>query len=170
MDIAVNNKDLIEIIKVKAKFYGLDANLVQAICQVESAMNPYAVRYEDHYNYLYKVKEYAKKLHITEATETILQKMSYGLMQVMGGVMREYGFAGSMMSACDPYINLEFGCRHLSKFLVQHGDIKTAASAYNCGTPKRDAHGAFKNQIYVDKVMAAYYKIKQSTDSAQPLA
>ena len=70
--------------------------LIMAIVSVESGGDPCATRYEPHYHYLFKPETFAKLNRITENTEIIQQKTSWGLMQVMGGVARERKFIGPL--------------------------------------------------------------------------
>jgi len=57
----------------------------------------------------------------TAGTERILQRTSWGLMQIMGAVARERGFRGWLTELCDPAVNLEWGCRHL-RWMVDHNN------------------------------------------------
>ncbi len=78
--------------------------------------------------------------------------MSWGLMQVMGAVAREYGFSGRFLSQlCDPAVGLEYGCRHLSILLKRHGTIRAALSAYNSGQPH-----TMRGNEYAEKVTAIW--------------
>ena len=129
--------------------YALPSNLVRAICQVESNFEPYAFRYEPQYKWLV-----GDKLTMT-VTEKFGQMCSWGLMQVMGGVAREYHFTGPLPALCEPAIGLNYGCRHLKKFFEQHGNWEDAVASYNAGSPRKVA-GVFLNQDYVKKVMAAW--------------
>lgn len=158
----VNNIDLNEIIREKSLFYKLDEGLVRSIIKTESSWNTYAIRYEDGYNYLYEPDKFARAQNITVQTEVILQKCSYGLMQIMGAVMREHGFLGSLLTVCNPSINIEFGCKHLSGFVKKYPKIEHAIASYNAGSPSFDKNGQLVNQIYVDKVMGAWRALQTS--------
>jgi hypothetical protein len=61
------------------------------------------------------------------------QQASFGLMQLMGGLARELGFKGAYLTAlCDPDLNLQIGCKHLSALLKwADGDVTKALGAYN---------------------------------------
>ena len=80
------------------------------------------------------------------ATEANTRAMSFGLMQVMGEVARELGFAGEFLTElCDPHVGIEFGCRKLAKALAKHnGQLEESLLAYNGGADK----------LYPSKVLA----------------
>ena len=134
---------------------GVPWMLLKAVCIQESSLNPWAVRYEPHYRYLY-----GKNL---SPTETVGQMTSFGVCQVMGAVAREHGFKGKYLTElCDPEIGLEYGARHLSKFYRLHGAWDRAISAYNQGGPRVNEQGQFQNQAYVDRVMSQWVRLEAS--------
>lgn len=139
--------NLDQIIEAAALSAGLPRELVHAICTVESSMNPWAIRYEPSYRWLYGNHE-----TMTD-TERTGQKMSWGLMQVMGAVAREYGFTGWFPSLCDPSIGLKYGCKHLAKFYARHKNWPDTIASYNAGSPRRTDDGRYVNQSYVDMVL-----------------
>lgn len=132
----------------------VDTDLVCAIVGVESSWNVWAVRYEPLYAYLETPDEWAHKAGVDTPTEIINQKMSWGLMQVMGGVARQYGFTKVLSMLCDPALGLQFGIEHLKSKIRLYGACENdVISAYNAGAPlKKD--GKYKNQDYVDDVSA----------------
>lgn len=150
------NKDLGPLIIKTAERHGLDPFVVQAIVNVESAGNQWAARIEPGWRHFFLVRDYADKLGITYATEETCQRMSWGLMQVMGAVAREYGFKGHLTELVQPELNLEIGCKHLKKFFVKYGLIEDAVSSYNQGGAYKTEGGNYKNYKYVDKVFAEY--------------
>ncbi len=136
------------LIKQTSDKYTIPENLVKAVCQVESGMNMWAVRFEPAYKWLYNISN----IQLT-ATETVCQKTSYGLMQVMGSVARELGFVGRFLTQlCDPETGLEYGCKHLKNFYMRYNSWEDAISSYNAGSPKKGDDGKYINQAYVDKV------------------
>jgi soluble lytic murein transglycosylase-like protein len=123
----------IELARATATAHAVDPQLVCAIVEQESAWNPWAVRYEPGFLSRYVAPLYtAGKL---SATETYTRAMSWGLMQVMGQVAREIGFANpSLTELCDPATGLEFGCRIMAKHLARSkGDVAAALLAWNGG-------------------------------------
>lgn len=137
----------IEIISFQ---YKLPANLVRAICQCESACNPWAFRYEPQYRWLV-----GDKLTMTN-TERFGQMCSWGLMQVMGAVARGYGYEGPFPQLCEPDISLNFGCQHLAKFYLQHQNWPDTIASYNAGSPRKLSDGNYVNQKYVTKVQTVW--------------
>lgn len=162
-------------ITAAASRHGLPPDLVTAIVAVESAGNPWAWNPEPRYRYYWDVRtntffrapspqELASErppadfraLGGDPDQEWWAQAASWGLMQVMGAVAREYGFeAPYLTKLLDPLPNLEYGCRHLARlrnrYLRQHGWDGVIA-AYNAGSPRKSEAGLWGNQPYVDKV------------------
>lgn len=132
--------------------------LTQAVIEVESAFVSLRTKYEPHYKYTIGIPDFAHKLGISESTEEVFQKVSWGLMQVMGGVAREYGFQGHLLELCStPTYGLYFGMRHLFNYYKRYKNMPDAIAAYNAGSPRRIAGGGpYENQQYVDKVLAAF--------------
>jgi len=116
-----------------ASQHGLEPALVCAVIEQESAWNPWAVRYEPGF-----LSRYVAPLYTAgkfSATEAYTRAMSWGLMQVMGQVAREFGFQPATLSElCDPATGIEFGCRILAKHVARaKGDIPAALLAWNGG-------------------------------------
>lgn len=124
----------------------LPVECVLAICMVESSCRPWAYRYEPAYKYL--VGEPANRT----PSEMIGQKISWGLMQVMGGVAREHGFVGSFPELCDPPVGLKYGMLHLRKYWAKYQHWPETIVSYNAGHPVT-INGQFANQAYLDKVL-----------------
>jgi soluble lytic murein transglycosylase-like protein len=125
--------EIIELARRIAVADGLDPALVCAVIEQESAWNPWAVRYEPGFLSRYVAPLYtAGKL---SATEAYTRSMSWGLMQVMGQVAREFGFAAdSLAELCDPATGVELGCLILAKRMARAcGDAPEALLAWNGG-------------------------------------
>lgn len=129
--------------------------VIMAIIEVESSFNPFAIRYEPHYRWLYKPEEFYRLYTSTEETEIILQKCSIGLMQVMGAVFRELGYRKPLtMLFTDISAQIHYGIKHFSRFYIKYGrNIPYAVASYNAGSPRMTEDGKFINQPYVDKVL-----------------
>ena len=164
-------------ISVVAPKYQLPEQLVRAIVLVESNGDRFAWNPEPAYRYLFNVKTRMPFRALTPAEQVSEtppadfptaagdrdaewwgQQASWGLMQVMGGVARELGFAGHFPGLCDPLEGLHYGCRHLAqlieRFSKKHG-LRGAVGAYNAGSPRYVGNTAvLVNQGYVDKVAA----------------
>lgn len=144
--------NILELIVTHAQAHQLEPELVYAVCRQESSLNPVAVRHEPDYRWVYRPKD-VKPRWCSLDTERMLQKTSFGLMQVMGAVFREYGFEGWLSEViCCPTIQLEYGCRHLERKISKWGKLDGVA-AYNAGSPRRNPDGKLVNQYYVDNVM-----------------
>jgi soluble lytic murein transglycosylase-like protein len=145
---------------VGAQEWDLSLPLLRAIVWVESAGNPYAMRYEPHYRWLYNVREgepvvvrpedapgpagFGGPGVVSKYTEYVGQKTSWGLMQVMGAVAREYGFRGFFPALCEPYWGINMGCKHLhklkSRWRLKDNQLVELATAYNTGQPQTEDH------------------------------
>jgi soluble lytic murein transglycosylase-like protein len=138
--------------------HGLDPYLIGAIVLTESSGQTHAVRYEPSYRWLYKPEEVKPSMSSLE-TEVTCQKISFGLMQVMGAVAREYGHRGWLTELCRPEVGLEYGCKYFVRLLKRFRTIDAAVSAYNQGSPRRDVKGRYLNEHYVDKVLSLKHQL-----------
>jgi soluble lytic murein transglycosylase-like protein len=112
---------------------GLDPALVCAICEQESAWNPWSIRYEPEF-YLRYLLPLAVSGTLGDATEARARAFSWGLMQVMGETAREHGYAGHLPALCVPATGIAIGCRVLaSKLAAARGDVESALLAWNGG-------------------------------------
>ena len=124
---------LVSLARKAAASNSLDPALVCAIIEQESAWNPRAVRYEPAFFAKYVAPLYTNNK--VSASEAYARGFSWGLMQVMGQVAREIGYAEPFLSAlCDPADALEIGCRILrKKFDAAAGDTTRALLLWNGG-------------------------------------
>lgn len=153
----------LNLIKDVASEMSVPWNLLAAIVQTESGGNRYAARFEPDYKYYCKVKEYAKQNQITEITETVLQKTSWGLTQLMGGLCRELGHNGSLLETLDQELNLRLCCKHLLVLIKRHPERDAMLAAYNAGSPIKDLKtGKYRNQGYVDKVLGYFTELNET--------
>jgi soluble lytic murein transglycosylase-like protein len=145
------------IIRDQAKLLNLDPELIGAIIEVESSGNEWATRFEPQFLYLKTPGVFAGKLGITESTERTHQKTSWGLMQIMGAVARELGFAEHLTQLCVPETNILYGCRKVAQLMARYnGAVDKVVAAYNAGSAKQTVEGLFINQEYVDKVLGRH--------------
>ena len=144
---------LISLARATAEAHQLDAALVCAICEQESAWNPWAIRYEPAFFARYIAPQLeAGKISVTEAQA---RAFSWGLMQVMGQVAREHNFGAApnpnsslppqmhspygtvgapLAQLCDPASGLEIGCTvFAAKLSAAHGDAARALQLWNGG-------------------------------------
>ena len=152
----MDNDELITLIKSAAARRSLPWELVYAICQVESSLNPTAIRHEPRYRWLVGDNE------TMSPAERQDQMTSWGLMQVMGAVARELGHTGLLSDLLDPPTGLFYGCLHLRRFRAKYDIWPDVIAAYNAGSPRRVAGqiGPYVNQSYVDKVLAAWNNLE----------
>lgn len=145
------------ILDLAATRHSLPPGLVLCIAHAESALDTYAIRVEPAYRWLWDVTHrrpfpatqqqaatrvppanFPAPRGISRSTEWIGQQTSWGLMQVMGAVAREYGFVGHFTALCDPAVGADYGCRHLAQLarrhLVDHG-WRGVIQSYNTGSP-----------------------------------
>lgn len=135
---------LLAIAQAKAATHRLDAALVCAVVEQESDWNPWAIRYEPAFlaGYVAKLVTGGK---IHDPTEEMARAFSWGLMQVMGEVAREAGYAGHLARLCEPETGLEIGCRVLAAKLAEsRGDVRRGLQLWNGGA----------DPAYADQVLA----------------
>lgn len=138
--------------------HGLPAEIVTAVCSVESAFNALAVRFEPAvYSRLPLPRPVAP---CSAETERWARAASWGLLQVMGQTARGLGFDGAYLSALSiSETGLEYGCQLLAQLVKLYKprfDWPGVVAAYNAGHPALGTDGkAFVNQDYVDKVALA---------------
>lgn len=132
-----------DLILTAARKYQINPQLIAAIIDQESAGNPFAIRYEPMFRKRYLDNKSEKKLgghwprNITKETELVLRSSSIGLMQVMGQVAREKGFAAdSLLEMCKPDVAIAMGTQVLASYLDQESDTEKALLRYNGGANK----------------------------------
>ena len=144
---------MIKTIEKYAKKHGLSSAIVYGICKQESSLNPLAVRYEPNYKWLFNPEEVKPKFCSLQTEET-LQKFSFGLMQVMGAVYREYGLKGWLTTVVNNIdLQLEYGCLYLAQKIKKHG-LNEGILSYNSGSPRKNQSGEYINVYYLNKVFA----------------
>lgn len=146
---------IIPIVTTAAERFEINRFIIQALIIVESSGNPKAARYERQFTYLCDPKAHGKRLGVTEETERLFQKTSWGLMQVMGGTARDLGFEGPLTDLLDPQTGIEWGCRYFMTRCSEYEALLDQVAAYNAGSVRRTADGLYRNQSYVDKVIEA---------------
>jgi hypothetical protein len=159
----------------------LDADLVQAICLVESEGRRHAWNPEPKYRWFWDVKAKRPFRRVTDAeiaskfppddfyapqgwrgkeadAEWWGQQASWGLMQVMGAVAREFGFQEvDLPRLSEASYGLELGCAVLARRMKwAHGDVLKAAAAYNAGEG-----GWLNGQGYAAKVLHAWSDVQR---------
>lgn len=127
------NPQLLALARAAAARHALDPALVCAVVEQESAWNNFAMRYEPAFR-----ARYVAPLGLA-VTEEVTRSISWGLMQVMGQVVRENGFDGKFLSAlCEPAVGLDCGCRVLAaKITIATRDAAIPDAGPRQGTAPR---------------------------------
>jgi len=127
--------------------------MIEAICVVESAMNPWATRFEPRWRWFVSPKAWSKRVGITERTEHVHQQTSWGLLQPLGAVCRELGYKGPLPALCDPCTGLTWGVTKLLDIKQRHPlyTIDQILQSYNAGHP-----GTAAGKRYSRKVMEVW--------------
>lgn len=158
-------------IKSLAMLYQVQPALVVAIILTESGGDTGKTKFEPEYEHVWKLPEMAKKYGPTRSLtldielETRYQKTSWGLMQIMGAVAREFGMTANLPLLVNSYTNITYGCKLLSRLMERYGNFFDVIAAYNGGHGailKKDKDGKYGNQEYVDKVMGWYSRLDPS--------
>jgi len=126
--------ELVVLAHNAANAQSLCPELVCAVVEQESAWDRWAIRYEPAFYTRYVEPQLARGTIVDEG-EARARAFSWGLMQVMGQVAREHGFAGASLAAlCDPATCLAVGCRALAaKLAAAEGNVARALQLWNGG-------------------------------------
>lgn len=143
-----------DVIRNHAGLNGLDPYLVAAIIEHESHGESFKPHLDPGWRYFWYPKDFAEKLLISTETESALQSMSWGCMQVEGAVARQHGFKDDIPKLCQAELSIQYGCVHL-KWLRTYKNCETESdliASYNEGHPGKTSGGLYLNQPYVDGV------------------
>jgi soluble lytic murein transglycosylase-like protein len=126
------------LIEATAAEFGLDADLLRAVVQIESRFNPNAVS----------------------------PRGAIGLMQVMPATAASLGLASPKETLLDPRANLRTGARYLQRLSLQFaGAIELVLAAYNAGENSVLRNGWAlppypETQAYVRDVLEVYHGLR----------
>ena len=154
---------VIELIKASQK-YGLNADLVCSIASIESNCNHLAIRYEPKFRWVLNVPKMASRNNISIDTEQTMQQMSFGPLQIMGGVLREMFYQDELTKMIyDPALVIDFSCKRLKMLFDKYGNIiDDVLACWNGGNRKKYLINGllqYSNQSYVDKVLLVYNNV-----------
>lgn len=135
---------------------GIKKRLIAAIILAESYGIPYMCRYENRYKDLFLPDHYAKINYCKYETMILIQKTSWGLMQVMGANYYYHGGNGWCTEMIDPFISVKYGCRILQVIMRKHQDAKDIYAVYNRGSLKKKSDGTYVNQERVNRFSRFY--------------
>lgn len=141
----------LDMVRTAATKYGLDAALVCAVIEQESAWDPWAVRYEPQF-YAHYIQPLLDASKIKTRTEATMRATSFGLGQVMGQVAREMGFEGRWLTQlCDPATGIDMCCKVLKHKLDAASSVVGGLQMYNGGG----------NPTYSSEVLARLSKYQE---------
>lgn len=164
-----------------ATIHGVDPILVEAVVVKESSGNTFAWNPEPRYRYLWDVRKSRPFRQMTpkEASSAFPpldfpafrgdpdqeywgQRASWGLLQIMGAVAREYGFKRPYLTELtDPRVNLDIGVKHLNARLQwAGGDVIVGLAGYNAGTAGGASGAKQRAGRYPEQVVAIYDSLK----------
>jgi len=156
--------NLIHSVNEIANSFSIDPNWVKAIISQESQWNVAVARFERNYNYLYQPEKFTGPLN-NLSTEMTLQKVSWGLGQVMGGLAREQGYTGPLAALIDPTLNISHIAHRivtLKKYAQTPEDI---FAGYNGGLGAIHKEvGVYSNQAYVDACRQYLHKFETASN------
>lgn len=149
------------LISFQAAIHSIDPTLVASVIMVESSGRPAAIRFEKNFRWTLHIHHFADMNNITHDTELMLQKSSFGLMQVMGAVARELGYQKNLSKLIEPKMGIEYGCKKLRQLFDKHGSkLDDVIASYNAGSPRFDENGEYVNARYVKKVRKYMRELK----------
>ena len=160
------------LINFYADKYKIDPIFLACLVMLESGGNSNVIRYEPQFRYTFSVNELAGVLlNCSQPTMEVMQKTSWGLMQVMGAVAYELGLGAEKelkdkwpTALLAPSVGMDYGCRHLKNKMNKYGDAPhTLYASYNGGSPQFTSGGMFINQRAVDRFMTLYRDLKGIT-------
>lgn len=150
-----------QVLQAAATEAGIDPFLAGAVAMEESSWNPSATpRFEPKWDRFVLPLAWAVRAGVPEEEERRAQATSWGIMQVMGAVLRELGYQRRI-----PDLTLSDGAKYgtlkLAALLGKY-PLTDAIASYNAGSPRRNPDGTYVNQAYVDNVLKYVDQIKGS--------
>lgn len=156
----MEKEEILKVLQAECSAQNVDAKLLQAIISVESSWNTWVCRFEPTTDkYVITADIFAKKNVLSVDSETVLQKTSFGLSQVMGFNYRALGFTGLLPQMFDPSLNVKYMALFFKKRCDKYEILEHKIASYNAGSPRKGADGKYVNQVYVDKVMGFYKQL-----------
>lgn len=152
---------LLPLVRDVALRFEVNPRFLDSLIVIESGYDPWAVRYEPKYRWLVNSDEYARQNNISKETEVTCQRMSWGLVQLMGGTARNGGYSGPLARLIEPELNLTQACLYLRSLQKRYDNSEDVVAAYNAGSPRRLGKGGdYVNQGYVNKFLSVYQSLE----------
>lgn len=135
----MNKDNLIQLAKEVAKENELDPALVCAVVEQESNWNPSAIRFEPGFYKTYLERYWGPMESLGSGSKVPYLTFSFGLMQVMGQVAKEFGYHDDLIDLLvDPEKALQIGCKVLSSKLKKaNGNVENGLLMWNGGGNKK---------------------------------
>lgn len=150
--------------------YGIGWELIAAVILTESSGNQYAYRYEPNFKWIHDTNRLQNLWKCTNETALVMQKSSYGLMQIMGATAIDLGLLNIEFPFKWPTLlydinyNLEFGCKLLRQKIDKYGhNMDDIYAAYNAGEVKKKDN-IYQNEWAVIKFRKFYRDMKGEGD------
>ncbi len=137
---------------------GQDPKLMIAIFYAESALDPFAVRFEPAFRSTWEIESNAAESLVSRETERICQHISWGLGQILGATARRLGFRKKLTHLLNVEPNIYWSTVLVKQLTERFGVRDDVIAAYNAGRPNKTGD-VYVNQAYVDKVNEAYRKV-----------
>lgn len=169
--------DLDKIFCMNARKYGLEKLWLKALGIVESSLNPHAYRYEPAF-----WERYLKNNPEWKDRDASVVSASWGACQLMFTTAWALGLRTQPDEAmvedlCNPVINIELGAKllrqNLDKLYKEKLKLKfpwldmfsVSLARYNGGSPGNPSEdGKLRNQAYVDKVVKAWFGLREKEE------
>lgn len=160
-----------DLVAAIAEPHGLDTDLVLAVVAQESSGRPGAWNPEPHYRWFWDISANSPFRVVTDSevasqrppddfdgddAEWWGQQSSWGLLQVMGAVARERGFAAvDLPDLCVPWIGIRYGIAQLVHLRKRFGSGDDMLATYNGGPGAKGGNR--------DYVAAIHRRLKELT-------
>jgi hypothetical protein len=145
----------------------IDAVLVAALIETESAGVSEMVHYESQRSPLVQPVQWAERLGIPVNTERMQQRTRWGLLQIPGTVARQRGCEVPYLTLlCHPAWNLEVGLRQIEWLLPQVYSQDDLIVAWRFGPPPPRSDGPMlvtysaPAQAYLERVKALMVQLQ----------
>ena len=139
------------MIRLSAHAHGIDEKLLYAICKIESDFDNTKSQYDHWYHWTFKPEIFLNGWSIYD--ERKFQKTKWGLMQMRGCDLREFGYTGGINDIKKRIADqLYYGCMYLKRKIDKYGEFLGIIS-YHTGSPIKCVSGGYLGEEYYEKVI-----------------